>query len=299
MNAMSAESDATGMLTRRARQVEAALSAALDSCGEAPPALVEAMRYSLLGGGKRLRPALVLECCAVCGGRDDDAMPAAVAVECVHAFSLIHDDLPCMDDDDLRRGRPTSHKVFGEAMAVLAGDALLSLAFEWIAHHVADPAMACEMIRTLGGGAGWTGMIGGQVLDLAGQRQAISAKQVARIHEMKTSRLIAAACRLGGVAAGAGRAECDALWRYGERLGLAFQAVDDLLDATSTTAALGKKAGKDAEAGKQTLPRAVGVEEGWRQARRLAADAVTSLAPFGGRAAPLAAWAKFAVERSA
>lgn len=303
------------MMSRRARQVEAALRDWLVDMPDVPPPLARAMRYSIEAGGKRIRPALVLECCALCGGEDRDALPAAAAIECVHTFSLIHDDLPAMDNDELRRGRPTNHKVFGEAAAILAGDALLTLAFELIASHTRPAGKACRMTLALARATGWQGMIGGQVLDLQAEGRiaadpddeprassikppADGAERVRRIHEQKTARLIAAACRLGGLAADAAEHELAALDSYGLKLGLAFQAVDDLLDVTGTSRALGKTAGKDAAAGKQTLPRVVGIEEAWRIAESLAADAVEALTPFGGAAAPLRELARFVVERA-
>ncbi|MCK6485663.1 MAG: polyprenyl synthetase family protein [Phycisphaerae bacterium] len=297
------------LLSRRACQVEAALREWLADQPDVPLRLGEAIRYSIEAGGKRVRPALALECCALCGGQDRDALPAAAAIECVHTFSLIHDDLPAMDDDDLRRGRPTNHKVFGEAAAILAGDALLTLAFELIVRHAQPSEKACRMALTLARATGRQGMIGGQVLDLlaegriSGANDATAAapagiELVRRIHEQKTARLIAAACRLGGLAADAAEHELAALEAYGLKLGLAFQAVDDLLDVTGTSRALGKTAGKDAAAGKQTLPRIVGVEEAWRIAELQAADAADALAPFGGAAAPLRELARFVVERA-
>jgi geranylgeranyl diphosphate synthase type II len=276
------------------------------------------MRYSLEAGGKRLRPALVLECCALCGGSDESALPAAAAVECIHTFSLIHDDLPAMDDDDLRRGRPTNHRVYGEALAILAGDALLALAFEILARHVRPPARAVEMMLALARGAGWEGMIGGQALDIessrdrgdprqtgfsknplppGGEGRVRGLEQVRRIHSLKTARLIATACRLGGLAAGAAHAHLSALDGYGYGLGMAFQAVDDLLDVTGTREALGKSAGKDAAAGKLSLAGVVSMEEGWRMAESLAAEAIEALAEFGAAARPLEELARFAVIR--
>ncbi len=300
-------------LARRARQVDVALRSYLDPPSAVPPALAAAMRYSLEAGGKRLRPALVLECCALCGGRDEIALPAACAIECVHTFSLIHDDLPAMDNDDLRRGRATSHKVFGEALAILAGDGLLTLAFELIALEVPDSSIASKMVLALARGAGWAGMIGGQVMDLeaegritirsdANQPTPAAAsrplERVREIHALKTAHLIATACHLGGLAAEADPQRLDTLTTYGQNLGLAFQAVDDLLDVTGDRHALGKNVGKDSAAGKQTLPRIVGIEAGWHEARRLSGVAIESLQMFGACAAPLVTLARFVVERT-
>lgn len=314
---------------RQRKRVDALLSEHIDrskSCVGSHSRLPAAVDYSVTLPAKRVRPVLVLECARVAlgaGGEDWEndldsrrpsertaaAIRAAIAVELVHTFTLIHDDLPAMDDDDLRRGRPTNHKVFGEAAAILAGDALLTLAFELIVRHAQPSEKACRMALTLARATGRQGMIGGQVLDLlaegriSGANDATAAapagiELVRRIHEQKTARLIAAACRLGGLAADAAEHELAALEAYGLKLGLAFQAVDDLLDVTGTSRALGKTAGKDAAAGKQTLPRIVGVEEAWRIAELQAADAADALAPFGGAAAPLRELARFVVERA-
>jgi len=290
--------DVTEQIARRARQVDAALRDYLARAEGAPDRLAEAMRYSLEAGGKRLRPALVLECCALCGGQDDAAMPAAAAIECVHTFSLIHDDLPGMDDDDLRRGRPTNHKIFGEAMAILAGDALLTFAFELIARDVRPAARSQAMSLAMARGVGWQGMIAGQALDLLAESGAPRLEQVREIHALKTARLMATACVLGGLAADAPADHLAILDRYGHHLGLAFQAVDDLLDVVGSSQILGKTAGKDAKAGKQSLPRVVVMEEGWQMAERLAAEAASALDPFGALARPLVNLARFVVDRT-
>lgn len=263
-----------------------------------PPRLAEAMRYSLHGVGKRLRPALVLWSCEACGGVTDRAMPAALAIECVHTFSLIHDDLPALDNDDYRRGQPTNHYVFGEAMAILAGDSLLALSFETLAREVADPGLATRMVRELSEAAGGGGMIGGEALDLAGESQPSSAALVEQVHSAKTARLIQAACRLGAISAGADEAHFDALSAYGHALGLAFQATDDLLDVTGSLRATGKRTGKDVEAGKQTYPRAVGVEETRRLAEGFTERAIAALTPLGAMAAKLSSLARYALDRS-
>jgi len=290
------DEDIRMQLARTAEEIDAALRLRWAGCRNAPPRLVEAMRYSLEAGGKRLRPALVLWCCELCGGRDA-AMPAALAIECVHTFSLIHDDLPAIDNDDLRRGRPTSHKQFGEAIAILAGDALLALAFEMIATDVRDASVAASMIRELAAATGWKGMIGGEVADLEGESRQPDATLVAEIHAAKTARLIEAACRLGGIAAHACDAHISALGAFGRHLGLAFQIVDDLLDVAGRSDVVGKKTGKDHAAGKQTYPRAVGIDESRRMARDEAELAVASLAPFGEAAMRLEHVARFVVER--
>jgi geranylgeranyl diphosphate synthase type II len=307
--------DATEILSRRAGQVNAALRDCLADDADAgrrdalpvarsagrmdggsPVRLVESMRYSIDAGGKRIRPALVLEACAACGGRDADAMPAAVAVECVHTFSLIHDDLPAMDDDDLRRGRPTNHKVFGEAMAILAGDALLTLAFEVLA-GVRPAARGLAMVARLASATGRSGMIGGQVRDLEGEAKSLNPDEIRLIHEQKTAALIEASCVMGGLAAGAGEDARKSLGAYGCKLGLAFQAVDDLLDVTESRAALGKTPGKDAASGKQSLAAAVGIEEGRRIASLLCDEAIAAVEPLGDAAGGLVALARFVVDR--
>lgn len=280
-----------------AARTDAMLKDLLSSGARAPARLVEAMRYSLEAGGKRLRPALVLLSCRACGGSDAAALPAAVAMECVHTFSLIHDDLPAMDDDDLRRGRPTNHRVFGEATAILAGDALLALAFEAITAAPIAPTATVAMVRELADATGWQGMIGGQIEDITGEAAEPDAARVDRIHALKTARLIEAACRLGGLAAGADEARLAALGRYGRALGLAFQVVDDLLDVTATTAVLGKRAGKDETREKQTYPRVFGLEASRDRARDLIRDAKAALETFGDRAEPLLDLADFVVQR--
>jgi geranylgeranyl diphosphate synthase type II len=256
--------------------------------------LLEAVEYSLCQPGKRVRPILVLECCRVCGGDDAVATPAALAVECVHTFSLIHDDLPAMDDDDLRRGRPTNHRVFGEALAVLAGDWLVPHAFELLAANPVSPAIVPELVRTLAGAT--QAMVVGQATDMAGEQKPADADLVEAIHLHKTARLIEACCRLGGLAGGGGQ-QIEALGIYGRHLGLAFQIVDDLLDQTGSTAALGKQAGKDARVQKQTYPAAFGIEASRRRAREHVDAAAGVLGAFGPRAEKLCGLASFVIQR--
>ena len=294
---IAADDDITVALRQSADDVNEALRERLAQCGDAPPLLAEAMRYSLEAGGKRLRPVLVLWCCELCGGDRQAAMPAAVAVECVHTFSLIHDDLPALDNDDVRRGRPSNHKQFGEALAILAGDGLLALSFEILAREVADPDLATAMVRELAIAAGWQGVIGGEAADIEGESVAPDVALVARIHATKTARLIEASCRLGAMAARADDKSVSALADYGRVLGLAFQAADDLLDLTGSSAAMGKRAGKDEAARKQTYPRAVGIEESRKLAEAAADQAIAALASFGPRASKLASLARFAVDR--
>ncbi len=292
----AARIDAT--LERCRAVVDRALDAELSRAAEGAPArLIEAMRYSALGGGKRLRPALVVLSCEACGGDTEAAVPAAVAIECVHAFSLIHDDLPAMDDDDLRRGRPTNHRLFGEALAILAGDALLARAFDVLANQPAAADVSVRMAAELAAATGAAGMIGGQAEDIDGEGCPAESARVQRIHELKTARLFRCGCRLGALAAGAPPRAFDALTRYGHELGLAFQISDDLLDLTATTDALGKRSGKDAAAGKQTFPTAVGVEESRRLAGEHADRARSALLIFGSQAATLSELAEFVVRR--
>ncbi|MEK7711144.1 MAG: polyprenyl synthetase family protein [Planctomycetota bacterium] len=265
---------------------------------DVPAQLREAVRYSALAPGKRIRPYLVARCCELVGGRRDDAWPAAAAIECVHAFSLVHDDLPAMDDDDLRRGRPTTHKQFNEALAILAGDALLALAFELLVRHTPDRTRVGEMVLELARRTGWTGMIGGQAADVLGQGTPPSEDLVKYIHGRKTASLFEAACRLGAMA-GEERADAvAALGRFGRHLGQAFQIADDLLDVTATSAELGKRAGKDVSAGKQTYPRCVGVEASRAMAAEEVQAAVAELSPFGPSANDLRALAEYAVSRN-
>jgi geranylgeranyl diphosphate synthase type II len=275
------------------RFVCAAIPAGLGSAGS----LQEAVRYSVLAPGKRLRPYLVCRCCELCGGSEAAAYPIAAAVECVHAFSLVHDDLPAMDDDELRRGQPATHVRFGEATAILAGDALLALAFELVAEHAADAERARSISLELSRAVGAAGMIGGQAADISGESLPLSQSLAEFIHEHKTAKLFEAGCRIGGLLADGGRDALEALSGYGLALGRAFQIVDDVLDVTASSEHLGKKAGKDSEAGKQTLARCVGIEE----CRRIAAGhvdrAIEALGQFGEAADDLRDLARFVLER--
>ena len=284
------------------QRVEALLAARMqDLSRRAPPRLAEAMAYSLLDGGKRLRPVLCLAfsdaTARSSGGGGRPAEDAAWALECIHTYSLIHDDLPAMDDDDLRRGRPTSHKQFGEAMAILAGDALLTDAFTTLATGPADEqATRGRMVAELAFAAGAGGMVGGQVLDIAEDRPA-EESYLLRLHRMKTGALIKAACRLGVIAARGGEGDLAAAEVYGDAVGLAFQIADDVLDVTASASQMGKPTGADAAAGRHTFPAVVGLERSKalmvEQVRR-ATEAVRDLEPAPG---PLAALARYSVER--
>lgn len=290
--------DAPTILRAAAEQVEAHLRQVARR-GDAPARLVEAMQYSLLAGGKRLRPALVIESARACAADENvppEALTAAAAIELIHTFSLVHDDLPAMDDDDLRRGRPTNHKVFGEAMAILAGDAMVMLAFDIIAMDV-EPSRAIPLIRELAHASGPEGMIGGQVLDMQGQNIALTLEQLQTLHRMKTGALLRAACRMGAIAAGATDAQIGALTNFGEKIGLAFQIVDDLLDVTATPEQLGKATGKDKSKGKNTYPNLLGLESSRAQARHLAIQAADAIAPLGSSGQNLRILAAFVIAR--
>jgi geranylgeranyl pyrophosphate synthase len=265
----------------------------------APNRLMESIEYSLMAGGKRLRPALVMECWRASGGTEksyQSAMAAAGSIELIHTFSLVHDDLPAMDDDDLRRGRPTNHKVFGEAMAILAGDAMVTMAFELIGTD-ALPALVPGLVRELAAASGPEGMIGGQVLDIDGENRSLQLPELQRLHAMKTGALLTAACRLGAIAAGAGEEAVTAVAGFGRHLGLAFQIVDDLLDLTSTPEQLGKATGKDAGKGKNTYPSLLGIDESRQEADRQLQLGLEAIKPLGPRGQTLQTLAQFVVRR--
>jgi geranylgeranyl pyrophosphate synthase len=294
--------DALAILARSVALVDGAIASLPNRHATAPPKLVEAIQYSLTAGGKRLRPALVLETARACGATshgvapDPSVLAAAVAVELVHTFSLVHDDLPAMDDDDLRRGRPTSHKVFGEAMAILVGDAMLALAFDVLATD-ASPAVVPPLVRELARATGPLGMIGGQVLDIEGETKSLTFDQLKQVHAMKTGALLTASCRCGAIAAGASDEAVARVTDFGRHLGLAFQIVDDVLDVTSTPEQLGKATNKDTGKGKNTYPRLLGLGA----SRAAAADelrfALDALSMFDERADGLRAIAQFVVDR--
>ena len=267
--------------------------------GVPPKRLADAMRYAALGGGKRLRPFLLIEAAGLFGIKTENALDAAAAIECVHCYSLVHDDLPSMDDDALRRGRPTVHLAFDEATAILAGDALLTLAFEIMARRetAADPAVRADLVLGLARAAGWTGMAGGQILDLEAQGKSLTTEQIRLLQSKKTGALIRFACEAGALLGGAGAKERAALVRFGDTLGQAFQLADDLLDVEGDAAVLGKKTGKDRAAGKATLVSSYGVEKARIHLKDLEQDAVNALAPFGKRAQALIDAARFVTGR--
>jgi len=282
----------------RQKKVDAALSRFLPSATTKPKTIHEAMRYSIFAGGKRLRPVICLASAEVISGKHGDAIPLACAVECIHTYSLIHDDLPSMDNDDFRRGKPTSHKVYGEGIAVLAGDALLTIAFEMAASCRAWPRYShAEVIHELAAAAGSQKLIAGQVADLEGEGRKITPAELRYIHDNKTAALIASSIRLGAMSANATTKQLERLTEFGETLGLAFQVIDDILDVTQTTEKLGKSAGKDVAAQKATYPALLGLAKAKKEADRLTAKARAALKPFGKAAAPLEAIADYLLKR--
>lgn len=285
--------------TRDAEETNHRLRRMFDEIQGSPPSLLEAMRYSVEGGGKRLRPVLVLWTCDAVQGDRARAWPAALAIELVHAFSLVHDDLPAIDNDDLRRGRPTTHARFGEALAILTGDALLAHAFTLLSTAGLEPRIVGALIAELSAASGPAGLIGGEVADIEGERLPPEADRVHLIHTAKTARLIQAACRMGSIAVEASADQMRALSEYGHQIGLAFQATDDLLDVQGSGAELGKRAGKDAAAGKQTYPRAVGLEAATQIVQDTTSRAIDALAPLGAAGAKLANLAQWVARRTA
>jgi geranylgeranyl pyrophosphate synthase len=282
-------------------EVDLALDRLLPAAdGRAAP-LAEAMRYAVLGPGKRLRPILVLAACEACGGDRGAILDPAAAIEMIHAYSLVHDDLPAMDDDDLRRGRPTVHRRFGEAEAILAGDALLTLAFQVLAEAPPGDDAAVRRARVVAivaRRAGLSGMVGGQIADLVAEGGAPDLADIEWIHRHKTGALLAACTEIGAIHAGADPGTAAALARYGEALGLAFQIQDDILDGTASATALGKTPGKDSRAGKATYPSVLGVAASRAAAERLVDLARVEIAPLGERGSRLADLARFVVTRS-
>ncbi len=303
------DQDFTRRLGTVAAETEALLerllgAAALDGELDRPPRLLEAMRYGALGGGKRLRPFLLVETATLFGAARDGALLAGCALECVHCYSLVHDDLPAMDNDDLRRGRPTVHKAFDQATAILAGDALLTLAFDLMARDAvhADPKVRIALVLELARASGLGGMAGGQMLDLAAEgrfeaRRALEQDEIATLQAMKTGALIRFACRAGAILGQANAAALAGLDQYGVAIGQAFQIADDLLDLEGDAATLGKAAGKDAAAGKATLVSSLGAAGARARLDALVHEADAALAPFGAKAGTLRAAARFVANR--
>lgn len=272
-------------LKTTATEVDAAMDAFLPKAKERPATIHAAMRYSVFAGGKRLRPVLCLAAAEACDDETSNALAPACAVELMHTYSLVHDDLPAMDDDDLRRGRPTCHKVYGEGMAVLCGDALLTEAFIVLAKAPTTKRYGTrELIAELAETGGSRKLIGGQVMDLEGEGKKLTKRDLVRIHEAKTAALLTTALRLGGMSANATPAKLDALTRFGHALGLAFQVIDDILDVTQSTEVLGKTAGKDEAVEKSTYPAILGLEASRKEAAKLTNAAMEALKPFGKKA---------------
>jgi geranylgeranyl diphosphate synthase type II len=288
-------------LDERKALVDRALDGSLPAVQDDPPVIVQAMRYSLLAGGKRIRPILCLAAAEAVGGEAQAVLPAACALEMIHTYSLIHDDLPAMDNDDCRRGRATSHKVFGEDIAILAGDALLTEAFRLLADREGMPGMPpdrlLDVAREIAEAAGNRGMVGGQVLDIRAEGKAVGLETLYAIHRRKTGALLRVSVRAGAILAGAGREALAGLSDYGAKIGLAFQIADDILNVEGDPLVLGKGTGSDAARGKVTFPSLMGIEASRARAAELVAEAIASLAPFDPGAAPLRAIARYILER--
>src|ERR1022692_1309220 len=288
-----------GFLVTRTAAVNRALNQFLPPASAKPATLHRTMRYSLFAGGKRIRPTLCLAAAAACGGDESQALPLACAVECIHTYSLVHDDLPAMDNDDYRRGKLTNHKVFGEGIAVLAGDALLTQAFEIAAKCKSWPRYSHQqIILELAHASGSLQLIAGQVADLEGEGKKISVEQLRYIHERKTSALLRCSARLGGMSANCTPAQLAALTDFGYHVGLAFQVIDDILDVTQTSEQLGKTAGKDTKAQKATYPSIVGLEKSRKISEQLTGKAFAALKIFKGNAVALEALAEFLLKRN-
>lgn len=290
--------DLSAFLETSTRAVNRALDGFLPKASTKPATIHKAMRYSLFAGGKRMRPAVCIAAAQACGGTIEAALPLACAVECIHTYSLVHDDLPAMDNDDYRRGKLTSHKVFGEGVAVLAGDALLTQAFEIAAQCKGWSRYSHkDVVLELAKASGSLQLIAGQVADLEGEGKKVSLAQLRYIHERKTSALLCCSTRLGGMSANCTPAQLQALTDFGYNVGLAFQVIDDILDVTQTSEKLGKTAGKDTQAQKATYPSIVGLEKSRKIAAELTEKAFAALKPFKGKAQALEGLAEFLLKR--
>ena len=298
---MSPDFPLKAYLEERKALIDRALEDFLPGAGSDPPLILQAARYSLFAGGKRIRAILCLAAAEAIGERAETVMPAACALEMIHTYSLIHDDLPAMDNDDYRRGKPTSHKVFGEAMAILAGDALLTEAFCLLALRQRAPGIPPErvlaVVQEIAEAAGFRGMVAGQALDILAQNEKIGMEGLHEIHRLKTGALLRVSLRTGAILAGAGKEALEALSDYGEKIGLAFQIADDILNVEGDPALLGKGTGSDAARGKTTFPALLGVDASRARAEELVIGAVASLAPFDDRAAPLRKIARYILAR--
>lgn len=283
-------------------KIDRALDGFLPKENDFPQSLHKAMRYSVFAGGKRLRPIFTLAAAEAVGGYEEDVLPAAWAVELIHAYSLIHDDLPSMDDDDLRRGKPTCHKVFGEAVAILAGDALLTLAFGILAQLPVKNEVGAQnillIIREMAKAAGSQGMVGGQVVDIESEGKKVEFPLLEYIHIHKTGELILASIRAGAILSRAGDRELEALTHYGEAVGLSFQITDDILDVEGDRERMGKEVGMDAVKGKATYPSVIGIEESKRRVKELTDIALSSISELGSSAEPLRLIARFISQRT-
>jgi len=288
-------------LSEKCRVIDAALEKYLPPEDRFPDVIYRAMRYGVLNGGKRIRPVLTLAACEAVGGDPEIALPTACAIEFIHSFSLIHDDLPTLDNDDFRRGKPTSHKVFGEAIAILAGDALLAFAFEIVTGRTKDvPAeVVLDVTRRIASAAGTDGMVVGQVVDMISEGRTVEPETLEFMHRHKTGTLIEASVVCGGLLGGATGEQLEALGLYGKKAGLAFQIADDILDIEGEQAKMGKTAGSDLRRKKATYPSLHGLEKSRELARRAAAEAIDALKGFDERADPLRALARFIIEREA
>jgi len=293
--------DIKAYLARKKDIIDKTLEKLVPPAKTFPPVIHEAMRYSLFAGGKRVRPVLAIAAAEAVGAATADLLPVAGALEIIHTYSLIHDDLPAMDDDDLRRGRPTCHKAYGEAIAILAGDGLLTMAFEVLSDPRRMKSIQARtmvsMIREIAVASGVFGMVGGQVVDIQSENKEIDFPTLEYIHTHKTGALIRASVRVGALYAKAGKRQFAALTRYGEMAGLAFQIVDDILDVTGKQEELGKDIGSDLEKGKKTFPSFLGLEESRRRAEEVVGEALDALKGFGRKADPLRELAKYIINR--
>lgn len=286
-------------LNERKTIVDAALDRYLPPASQPPSSVHEAMRYSTLNGGKRLRPIFTLAACDAVGGNIQNALPAACAIECIHSFSLIHDDLPCMDNDDFRRGKPTAHKAFGEAIALLAGDALFALAFQIISETPSEvpPEIAIAVWKLIASATGTSGMVGGQVMDMLAEGRKPDFAEVTQIHKLKTGALIETSVTVGAMLGGGTADQVNAFSTYGRNIGLAFQIADDVLDLKGDAAKLGKPIGSDLKHDKATYPSIIGIEQSEELAKKTMNDALDAIADFDDKAGPLRQIARFVVER--
>jgi len=298
-NKKDTKSAVDSYLEGRTKIINSALNKYLPPVNTKPTTIHKAMRYSLFSGGKRLRRVLCLAAAEACGGSINNAMPLACAVECIHTYSLIHDDLPAMDNDDYRRGRLTNHKIFGEGIAILAGDALLTIAFEIASKYRPTPRYpTATIIKDIAEAAGSKKLIAGKVCDIQAEGKKVSASHLQYIHECKTAALLQCALRLGGMSANCSPKQLKALTSFGYYIGLAFQVIDDILDVTQTSEALGKTAGKDEKSGKATYPSILGLEKSYKTAEKLTASAFESIEPFKNKGYFLRILAKYLLKRT-